>query len=112
MTKTPKNLFLCGVKTRAIISKIAIRANEMSKEYDRMGVQMDITAAFNSNKNVTVLALKNLLNADTFNFMHDIYGINQHLNHDTGKIENCFLPRCARTASHLHKITHQAPHAQ
>lgn len=29
--------------------------------------------------------------ADNFNFMHDVTGINVHLNHDTGK-QRCFLP--------------------
>jgi len=31
-----------------------------------------------------------------FSFAHDIMGIGRHLDPDTGKIGNCFLPRCAK----------------
>lgn len=31
--------------------------------------------------------------ADNFNFMHDISGINAHLNRNTGELSKRFLPR-------------------
>ncbi len=34
-----------------------------------------------------------LLKANDFNFIHDMAGINQHLDHDTGELKNGFLPR-------------------
>ena len=34
-----------------------------------------------------------LLNADDFNFAHDIVGIRNHLDRETGRLGNCFLPR-------------------
>ena len=33
-----------------------------------------------------------LLEADDFNFIHDMAGINKHLDHDTGELTN-FIPR-------------------
>ena len=41
------------------------------------------------------LRLDDMMKADDFNLMHDIYGINKNLNHETFKLENCFLPRFA-----------------
>ena len=41
------------------------------------------------------LDLEKLYNFPAFDFAHDILGINRHLNHETHKLENCFLPRCA-----------------
>ncbi len=36
------------------------------------------------------------LGFDKFNLLHDLFGIHANVNHDTGKLDNCFLPRCAR----------------
>ena len=41
------------------------------------------------------LKLVDLLRADDGNFLHDVVGINQHLDHDTGQLKHCFLPRYA-----------------
>ncbi len=70
------------------ISAIAKRAiNEFGG--DRMNCEMDISAAHLSNK----LDLDALFEADRSNFSHDIYGIMNNLNRETGLIENCFRPR-------------------
>jgi hypothetical protein len=53
---------------------------------------MDITAA---HCNGMTLNLTALLNADDANFAHDIGGIVQHINRQTGELENCFVPRYA-----------------
>ena len=42
------------------------------------------------------LRLKELLEADDMNFIHDIVGIRKNLNRDTKKLENCFVPRYAK----------------
>jgi len=57
-----------------------------------MGCLMDITAC---HANGCPLRLQELLDADDFNFAHDIAGIYQHINRGTGKLEFCFLPRFA-----------------
>ena len=41
------------------------------------------------------LKLVELLKANNGNFLHDVVGINQHLDHNTGKLKDCFLPRYA-----------------
>lgn len=58
----------------------------------RLTLSMDIE---NVHKE-TPLKLKELLHADTENFTHDIVGIQNNINRETGKLENCFLPRYAQ----------------
>lgn len=41
------------------------------------------------------LDLGKLLQADDFNFMHDVLGIIRHLDPETRTLKNFFLPRCA-----------------
>lgn len=75
------------------ISKRAVKvANGIKCEYDLMTAQMDITA---THANGCKLDLDKLLNADNFNFNHDVFGIRSNINRDTGKLLNCFLPRCS-----------------
>jgi len=52
--------------------------------------QMNITAC---HANGNPLRLSDLLEADDFNFAHDVFGIDRHLSHETGKLENFFRPR-------------------
>ena len=42
------------------------------------------------------LDLQKLLDAPDGDFGHDVFGIRRHINRQTGELENCFLPRCAR----------------
>lgn len=56
----------------------------------RMDCDMDITAC---HCNGNTLNLAALLVADDFNFSHDVSGIASNLNRQTGKLENCFVPR-------------------
>lgn len=51
---------------------------------------MDICACHH---NGCPLDLEGLLNASNTEFGHDITGIRKHLNHETGKLNDCFLPR-------------------
>lgn len=74
------------------ISEIAKRADEKGLlMFDRMSLIMDIQAAHEQFK----LKLDKLLEADDYNFSHDIVGIQQNINRKTKEIENCFLPRYA-----------------
>jgi hypothetical protein len=54
---------------------------------------MDITAC---HCNGNALKLQELLDADDFNFAHDVFGINRHLARRTGAMLDCFLPRFAQ----------------
>ena len=86
-------------KTVEIISRIANRADTLdliTKRYDRLTCVMDLEAASASCK--PPLDLSALFEFDDSNFIHDITGIARHMNRSTGQLENCFLPRCSRSA--------------
>lgn len=56
----------------------------------RQDVVMDIAATHASGNR---LRLADLLAADDFNFAHDVFGIERHLNRNTGALEGFFRPR-------------------
>jgi hypothetical protein len=92
-----------------IIAEIAERAEKLGSTHrppeDRckvMDYMMDITAV---HANGCPLDLIRLLAADDFNFAHDVFGIERHLDRiDTsptgGQLLGEFLPRFARKAQH------------
>jgi hypothetical protein len=80
-------------KNIEIISKIANRAVTINPAYDKTTVMMDLLVLYETG---VEMRWEELLNAPVFDFMHDINGINQHLNMDTYKLENCFWPRYAK----------------
>lgn len=83
------------------IGKIVDRYTEfhhslgIPKEYQRprMDLLMDVEA---THCNGCPLKLRELLEADDFNFTHDMIGIQRHLNRKTGHLEDCFVPRYAQ----------------
>lgn len=76
-----------------IISKIVERADNLNLLYDdRTSLMMDLDVA---NKKFD-LRLNELLEADEFNFSHDICGIQNNINRTTKTFMNCFVPRFAR----------------
>jgi len=92
--------FRVTAEERAIIERISKRAVKLDEEHrdekvrlprwTRVDFEMDITAC---HKNGCPLDLQRLLDADDFNFAHDVFGIRRHLSRTTGKLENHFLPR-------------------
>jgi hypothetical protein len=78
-----------------LIDKIAKRGFKiMMKWYcKKIDLEMDITA---THLNGCPLNLNKLLQADDFDFYHDIQGIYRHLDRETGELRDCFLPRCAQ----------------
>lgn len=76
-----------------IISKIVERADNLNLLYDdRTSLMMDLDVA---NKKFD-LRLNELLEADEFNFSHDICGIQNNIDRTTKTFMNCFVPRFAR----------------
>lgn len=79
-----------------LIGRIAQRAVSMAEkqqvDYDYMTATMDVTAC---HANGMKLDLQKLIDADDFTFSHDVFGIANHINRDTGKIERLFVPRCS-----------------
>lgn len=77
-----------------LIAKIASRARSLEASYGKPSPLiewvMDFTA---THANGNPLRLADLLAADGFNFMHDAFGICRHLDRETGKLTDFFLPR-------------------
>ena len=80
-------------KVIEIIGKIADRTITINPAYDKTTVMMDLLVLYETG---VEMRWEEFLNAPVFDFMHDINGINQHLNRDTYKLENCFWPRYAK----------------
>ena len=76
-----------------LISKVCKRAKEDCQDMVIPdSLSMDITAA-----HITCpLKLQKLLDADKGNFLHDVFGIISHIDRETGELQDCFFPRCAR----------------
>ncbi len=73
------------------IARRAVKmAQELGIQYDQMTAAMDINACHN---NGNPLRLAELLEADDFNFGHDVFGIRANINRINGKLGNCFVPR-------------------
>lgn len=62
------------------------------EDVEKLDIHMDITAC---HANGCPLKLQALLDADDFQFAHDVFGISGHMNRRTGQLEGCFLPRYA-----------------
>lgn len=76
---------------------IIVKITEKAKErgllmFDKMSLIMDMECATKEFD----LKLNDLLQADDFNFAHDISGIQNNLNRKTKKFENYFIPRFAK----------------
>jgi len=79
-------------KDNKLICKIVNKANKTWVNINKFDLIMDISATHLSNP----LRLKALLEADAFNFSHDINGIMMYLNRTTGQLTNCFSPRFSK----------------
>ena len=80
-------------ETIKVIGQIADRAVTINPAYDKTTVMMDLLVIYDTG---VEMRWEELLNAPVFDFMHDINGINQHLNRNTYKLEDCFWPRYAK----------------
>lgn len=91
-----KNLFTASPEELKLIEAISKRAKKLYKAHgqkvDLIDIIMDLEA---TQCNGCTLCLQELLEADDFNLMHDVCGINRHLNRETGELERFFLPRFA-----------------
>ena len=75
----------------ALIEKISNRAKEQGHPDSLITISLDIMAAHI----YTPLKLDELLNARTPDFLHDVFGIREHISRQTGKLEGPFYPRFA-----------------
>ena len=79
------------------IDMIADRAMELTAlkktDYKKIDLLMDITAAHASG---CPLELEKLCYAPQFDFAHDVIGIINHLDRETGELKDLFLPCYAK----------------
>ncbi len=84
-------------KGMLIEAKIAKRAVAMAEKlgfvYKYRDAVMDIDAC---HSNGCPLKLDKLLVANDINFAHDVFGIRHYLDRQTGKLTNCFNPKCSQ----------------
>lgn len=94
MTLNSKDLTL---EDHRLISKIAARAVRLYQKYGRKREMIDIILDLENVK--CELDLQALFDADDGNFSHDIGGIHNHLDHETGELRDCFWPRFAKPSA-------------
>ena len=75
------------------IGKIVNRAVTINPAYNKTTVMMDLLVLCDTG---VEMRWEEFLNAPVFDFMHDINGINRHLNRNTYKLEDGFCPRYAK----------------
>ena len=78
------------------ITAISRRAQSL---FDTAGIHFDhlsTTMDLEKVHEISPLDLGALLNADQGNFGHDITGIYNNFNRQTGQLENCFVPRYSK----------------
>lgn len=79
------------MKISAIVDR-ALEVGKLDPERHKCNLLMDLQACHN---NGCKLNLDAMINADDTDLIHDVFGINRHLNRDNGQLEDCFLPRFA-----------------
>lgn len=85
-------------KTLSRIKSASVRARKLAKEAAGVDIPlinwlMDLEAV---HCNGCPLDFERLLSFPDADFGHDVFGIRRHLNRSTGKLEDYFLPRCAK----------------
>jgi hypothetical protein len=78
---------------RAIVERVKHTARKFDQHIPLLRLEMDLTATHASG---CELDLPALLTASDYNFWHDICGVNAHINRVTGKLLDCFAPRCSK----------------
>ena len=73
-------------------TEIAQRAAKLLPGLDVLSTVMDLSAVHN---HAFKLNFELMAKADNHNLVHDIAGIKRHLNRETGKLGDCFIPRYA-----------------
>lgn len=81
------------VRVEQIVERTAKLAEEVGIEtINKTDLEMDLIA---THANGCPMQFQRLLDADNFDFVHDVLGIREHLNRRTGRLEHHFLPRFA-----------------
>lgn len=79
--------------SRAVLMGLARGPVMPEHWYKRDTMLLDLVAV---NANGCPMDFAAMLEADDFNFTHDVAGIARHMDRDTGKLKDCFCPRFAK----------------
>lgn len=77
---------------KVIAGRAVAQARRQDIRLNKLDLVMDLTAV---HANDCPLKLQALLEADEFNFSHDVVGIRRKLDRDTGRLTDEFCPRYA-----------------
>ncbi len=83
-------------------AKSLVTLHAPTLRYTKQEIHMDVTAC---HANGNPLRLENLLHADDYEFLHDILGIRQHIDRETGKLDGIFTPRFSQHVAHTTPAT-------
>ena len=75
-----------------IVDRAHARALKAGHDAKKHTLLMDVTTC---HANGCPLRLADLLAADDFNLIHDVFGIARHIDRSTGRLGDCFVPRFA-----------------
>lgn len=75
-----------------LIGAIADRAAALFPDRERKDILMDVSCV---HANICPLRLDDLFTANDVNFVHDIVGIERHLDRSAFELRDCFVPRFA-----------------
>lgn len=88
----------CSIQEHELITKVVFRAVDIAAgqgfNLPAFSCTMDLTAF---HLNGCPLDLDSLAKAKPCDLIHDVAGIREHINRETGKLEDCFLPRYAKS---------------
>jgi hypothetical protein len=79
-----------------LITKIVDRAEKLARRFKQPTVRAAIALDLVMAHRMQPLDLELLLKADDVNFVHDVFGIMRHIDHNNGAMRDCFVPRFAR----------------
>ncbi|MGD1832522.1 MAG: hypothetical protein ACPKOP_04165 [Sphaerochaetaceae bacterium] len=89
--------FMRSTDEANLIRKIVRRTVLEGAYYeDRLTMEMDITSV---HLNGCPLDLEQFLDCSSNDFAHDIFGIENNIDRETGHLNNNFIPLCAKGAS-------------
>ncbi|ATJ91575.1 hypothetical protein HK16_04960 [Acetobacter senegalensis] len=91
---TPQEIENVNAIVGRIVPKICVDTG-MDAEDLSLSTRMDLIATY---ANGCPMDFDRMRKADDFNILHDITGIKNHLNRETGQLEGMFLPRFAKGA--------------
>lgn len=86
---------------QALVRRIVARANRYAARNRQEPIEdldMDLIACHN---NGCELDLRGLLDAEAFDFVHDVHGIHHHLDRRTGRLVDHFEPRYSKSSQRI-----------